>query len=205
MALNFEDIKRIPMTAVVWRYHIRLKIKEKDGKKYGRVQCPLPTHKEGDRAENFTIDIAGNFWKCWSDSCNQNNGGKKGGDCINFVAAMDKCSQVDAARKLAEWFGIKNPALVRAGAVREDKSPPPPNIKDNTRIAVAIKYTDKVRQWWEEAWGPLENEAGENRRYSINGVIIRLLLPERVGENKPVTPRDERLGVLQHDWAGDFL
>jgi hypothetical protein len=59
-----------------------------------------------DTGKSFSINLAGNYWRCFSESCNENNGGKRGGDCINFVALMDGVSQLEAAKKLATWFGM---------------------------------------------------------------------------------------------------
>src|SRR5580698_4125820 len=102
MKLDFERIKEIKLIEVMGRYKIPLRFKGE----YAAACCPLPTHKAGDSGKSFSINLAGNYWRCFSESCNANNGGKRGGDCINFVALMDGISQLEAAKKLAAWFGI---------------------------------------------------------------------------------------------------
>ena len=62
------------------------------------VRCR--SHKQGDRSRCFSINLKRNYWRCFSESCNANNGGKKGGDVINFVALMEGCREKDAAEKL---------------------------------------------------------------------------------------------------------
>jgi hypothetical protein len=85
MKLDFNRIKEIKLIEVMGRYKIPLRFKAE----YAAACCPLPTHKKGDSSKSFSINLSGNYWRCFSDSCNANNGGKRGGDCINFVALMD--------------------------------------------------------------------------------------------------------------------
>ena len=73
---------------------------------YASGLCPLPTHKPGDKSRSFSVNVKQNYWRCFSDSCNQANGGKRGGDCINLVAAMEGCKEKKAAQKLADWFKV---------------------------------------------------------------------------------------------------
>lgn len=173
MKLDFKAIKRIPITAVVWKYRVKLFIKTNgDGKKYGSAVCPLPSHKEGDKAKNFSVDIAGNFWKCWSDSCNQNNGGKKGGDCINFVAAMDGISQLEAAQKLSDWFGIgkENPAPNKSTRDDEKGRSPHHLIRENTPVpAKGQGYMRDAGELIEQLLSVIADEA---ERYRIKKVIM---------------------------------
>lgn len=100
--LDFNRIKEIKLRDVLARYKIALRFKGE----YAACACPLPTHKQGDNAKSFSINLAGNYWRCFSDSCNANNGGKRGGDVINFVALMEGCREKDAAQKLADWYGV---------------------------------------------------------------------------------------------------
>ena len=99
--LDFAKIKEIKITDVCGRLGIALTFSGK----YAKAKCPLPTHKAGDRDKNFNINLEGNFFKCWSGSCNE-KAGAKGGDVINFVALMENCPQHDAAKKLADWFHV---------------------------------------------------------------------------------------------------
>lgn len=119
--LNFQLIKEIKLTDVMARYKIALRFRGE----YAVCACPLPTHKRGDTGKSFSIHLAGNYWRCFSDSCNANNGGKRGGDVINFVALMEGCREKDAAQKLADWYGIQSAKFVsqQAGDVNKQKTP----------------------------------------------------------------------------------
>src|SRR5450631_1105559 len=100
--LNFEEVEKTKLTDVLGRYGIRLRFKGE----WASAPCPLPTHKAGDKGRNFTINLAQNYWRCFSASCNEKNEGRKGGDVINFVALMENCRERDAAQKLADWYGL---------------------------------------------------------------------------------------------------
>jgi hypothetical protein len=64
--LDFEAIKRIPIVEAAVG-HYRLPLRFRGG--YANAICPLPAHKEGDRTKSFSINLAGNYWRCFSDSC----------------------------------------------------------------------------------------------------------------------------------------
>jgi DNA primase len=109
MSLDFARIKEIKLVDIMGRYGITLRFKGE----YAAAICPLSTHKEGDTSKSFSINLVGNYWRCFSESCNANNGGKKGGDVINFVALKEGISQLEAAKKLAAWYGIADAKTTR--------------------------------------------------------------------------------------------
>jgi DNA primase len=47
-----------------------------------------------------------NVWICHSQSCVAARGGQAGGNVLDFVAAMEQCSIVEAARRLGARFGL---------------------------------------------------------------------------------------------------
>ncbi|MGH7783409.1 MAG: CHC2 zinc finger domain-containing protein, partial [Candidatus Binatia bacterium] len=102
MALNFEEIKKIRIIEVCARYGIALRYRGD----YANGVCKLPTHKQGDKTRTFSVNVAENYWRCFSDSCNAKNQGRKGGDVINLVALLENCSEFQAAEKLATWYGL---------------------------------------------------------------------------------------------------
>ncbi|MGD0796086.1 MAG: CHC2 zinc finger domain-containing protein [Acidobacteriaceae bacterium] len=145
--LDFEAIKRIPIVEVaVGHYHLPLRFRGD----YANATCPLPTHRQGDKAKAFSINLPGNYWRCFSDSCNAGNGGKRGGDVINFVAAMEKCREKDAAEKLASWFGVgKEKAAPRMEArpvstKQHQKTYPEPSTGSDS-----VKYMQEIDAWFD--------------------------------------------------------
>lgn len=108
-SLDFAEIKRISLVEVVsGRYKIPLRYRGD----HAMAPCPLPTHKDGDKGRSFSINIPGNYWRCFSNSCVANNRDRRGGDVINFVALMENCREKDAAQKLADWYGVGSKALL---------------------------------------------------------------------------------------------
>lgn len=103
MSLNFARIKEIRIVDVVGRYGISLTTKGA----WANGVCKLPTHKANNNGKNFSVNVAGNFWRCFSQSCNEANGGKRGGDVISFVALMENCSPKDAAQKLSDCYHLE--------------------------------------------------------------------------------------------------
>ena len=113
--LDFAEIKKIKIIEVAARYGVRLKYRGD----WGSGPCPLPTHRKDDRGRNFTVNVRENYWRCFSQSCNDNNEGRKGGDVINFVALMENCREKEAAQKLAEWYGLASSVPIPENVTRQ--------------------------------------------------------------------------------------
>lgn len=173
MQLDFARIKEIKLTDVVARYKIALRFKGE----YAVCPCPLPTHKQGDPGKTFSIHLAGNYWRCFSDSCNANNGGKRGGDVINFVAIMENCREKEAAQKLAGWYGVGQAKTPQRMAEGSHKTQPANDYPDPTKNSDSVKYTEKVRAWFDSIWPrqPDEDEEGYKKRLlrAITSELIR--------------------------------
>jgi Toprim-like/DNA primase catalytic core, N-terminal domain len=71
-----------------------------------RGRCPLPSHESRSSAQSLIVDIEKNAWACHSGSCAASRGGRTGGNVLDFVAAMERCSVRNAALKLQEWFAV---------------------------------------------------------------------------------------------------
>jgi DNA primase len=73
---------------------------------YLRGRCPLPSHTSKSSTQSFIINTEKNAWVCHSNSCVASRGGRIGGNVLDFVAAMERCSVRDAALKLQDWFVV---------------------------------------------------------------------------------------------------
>ena len=71
-----------------------------------RGRCPLPTHSSVHSRMSFMVNTEKNAWVCHSDSCAAGRGGQIGGNVLDFVAAMEKCSIREAASRLQTWFTL---------------------------------------------------------------------------------------------------
>ena len=150
--LNFEEIKKVRIVDVIGRYGIRLRFKGE----WASAPCPLPTHKAGDKGRNFTINLAQNYWRCFSETCNANNGGKKGGDVINFVALMENCRERDAAQKIADLHGLNGNKTAQRIAERAERSDATPHkdLPDHNPVSDNGKgYIKALDGWFDELFG----------------------------------------------------
>lgn len=182
--LDFSAIKQIPLTQVLAaKYGVALTFSGK----YAKAKCPLPTHKQGDRDRNFNVNLEGNFWKCWSETCNEKAGGK-GGDVINFVAVMEGCSQHEAAKKLTAWFNIsENKKAAQPIAARPEKPPKETSRKDSqysTSSNDSVKgYMQDVDAWFDALFARRADEDDESFLKRVrNGVKARLIQSFRNGK-----------------------
>ena len=71
-----------------------------------RGRCPLPAHASRSSNQSFIVNTEKNAWACHSDSCMASRDGRTGGNVLDFVAAMERCSVRDAALKLQDWFAV---------------------------------------------------------------------------------------------------
>lgn len=151
--MDFAAIKtQVRILDVLSRYSVRLK-----GGKNGWMSgdCPLPTHETSKGT--FAVNVQDNFWMCHSDSCQAHRGGKKGGDCISFVKAMDNCTDKEAAAKLCKWFNIEQPAQEKAPARiekgQEDEVQTTPSKTQSYSTAPAgdskPKYMQETDAWFD--------------------------------------------------------
>lgn len=126
----FEKVKGVAKVAeVVERFGIKLDRSDK-------ACCPL--HQE--KTPSFSIDKKNNKWKCF--------GCGKGGDCIDFVAEYKGLDNIEAAKLLADIYGVSeavsngNKAINKVTKV---SNPPPhdPNVGLKTSITEYIKDCEK--------------------------------------------------------------
>ena len=74
-----------------------------------RGRCPLPQHSSRESRESFIVNASKNVWICHSQSCVAARRGVVGGNVLDFVALMENCSMVEAARRLRSRFMAGGP------------------------------------------------------------------------------------------------
>ncbi len=103
--VNFDEIKKtVTLQMVIDRYGWQLR---RAGAHVLRGKCPLPSHSSEESRESFIATLnkgAGGAWSCHSNSCAASRGGRKGGNVLDLVAAVEGCSIREAAIKLQMWF-----------------------------------------------------------------------------------------------------
>jgi DNA primase len=140
--VSFEEIKKtVTLQMAIERYGIPLR--RVNGTTL-RGRCPLPMHQSEKSAESFTATLTkgiGGAWACQSQSCVKARG-RVGGNVLDFVAAMERCSVRDAAIKLQTWF------LVPAAGARPARRGKEPEDAERTSAgkepqANAVSKTDQ--------------------------------------------------------------
>jgi hypothetical protein len=102
--VDFKALKAVAtVEAVAARYGVEL---HQVNASHKRGRCPLPAHPAGDDKESFSVNVEKGVWICHSAPCAKGRKGKKGGDVIELVAAMERCSLRDAGLKLAGWYSV---------------------------------------------------------------------------------------------------
>ncbi len=183
--LNFEAIKKIHVTDVATgQYHLQLTHKGE----YATCTCPLPTHKQGDRSRSFSINLNGNYWRCFSETCNANNGRKKGGDVINLVALMEGCGMKEAAERLSGWYGvgqIKTPQRMAEGSKPKPETEMQRTIQNPTASSDSVKYMQGIDAWFDELFKRREKEVDVDYwKRTRNGVKAKLIESFRNGKRQ---------------------
>jgi hypothetical protein len=180
--MDFKEMKdRILIVDVLYRYNVRLR--KKPDSDYASCACPLPTHPQDDRNNNcFGVHLPTNRYQCKHPNCAKINGvGNKWGDCINLVMTMGKMDFRSAGKQLESWFPNKKPAL-QNGTPEAGRSPHP-NRSDHTVSAVAVKYTEKVREWFDTIWPKKEGENDSDyRKRLLHDITSQLIQNYRAGK-----------------------
>ena len=156
--LDFAAIKQIRIVDVA-AGHYQLPLRFRGN--YANASCPLPSHKDGDTGKSFSVNIPGNYWRCFSQSCNANNGGKKGGDVINFVAAMEKCREREAAEKLSGWYGIGKGIAASQMEKRPNTTARKTDQKDYPEPSIprdSVKYMQEIDAWFDDLFRRRDGE-----------------------------------------------
>lgn len=109
--VDFKALKAVATVgAVAARYGVELR---RVNASHERGKCPLPSHPAGDEKETLSVNGEKQVWICHSAVCAKGRKGKKGGDVIELVSAMEQCSLREAGVKLGEWFSVsKQPSPV---------------------------------------------------------------------------------------------
>jgi DNA primase len=95
---DFKSIKgKVSMETVLSHYDVRLR---RVGADEFRGNCPLPTHSSTKSNDSFSVSFTRNVWSCQSASCIAARSGRVGGNVIDFVAEMERCSIREAVLHL---------------------------------------------------------------------------------------------------------
>jgi len=129
--VDFAAVKRAVSLETVLRHYQVPGLRRRRNRLQGR--CPI--HR-GEREDSFRVDLDKNVFHCFS--C------QAGGDVLDFVAAMERCSIRDAALRLQRWFSMGAPdrswAPLSAQLVRKKEGVNPPLHFALTNVDTAHRY-----------------------------------------------------------------
>jgi DNA primase len=95
--VDFRAVKEAVNLEAVLRYY---RVKGLRPRRRGHLEGRCPIHR-GEREDAFHVDLMKNVFHCFA--C------QAGGNVLDFVVAMERCSIRDAALKLQTWFGSSPP------------------------------------------------------------------------------------------------
>jgi hypothetical protein len=130
---------------------------------YLRGRCPLPAHASKGSNQSFIVNTEKNAWACHSDSCVASRGGHTGGNVLDFVAAMERCSLRDAALKIQDWFSVTATPVPREHFVSAADGPyPSASIapgESNRPLAFTLRGLDPHHPYFAERGVDLKSVA----------------------------------------------
>jgi len=133
--VSFSEIKnKVTMEQALARYGIFLKAAGLDTL---RGQCPLPTHESGS-VHSFSVDTRRSIWACHSESCIRNRGAGIGGNVLDFVALMERCS-IRAAALLLQDGPVELPSAPAPQVAR-------PSCGDRRNVPLTFRLNELVEQ-----------------------------------------------------------
>ena len=128
--VDFRAVKAaITMEQLLGHYNILDQFKRTGDSLNG----PCPIHK-GSNPTQFRVSTTKNIWNCFSDC-------EHGGNTLDFICKMEKCSVHAAALKAIEWFNLDPEAMAASDSKAEPAEPktPAPAAKPTARPAAALK------------------------------------------------------------------
>lgn len=128
--VDFRAVKAaITMEQLLGHYNILGQFKRTGDSLNG----PCPIH-QGSNPTQFRVSTTKNIWNCFSDC-------EHGGNTLDFICKMEKCSVHAAALKAIEWFNLDPEAMAAADNKAEPTEPrkSTPAAKPAARPAPAPK------------------------------------------------------------------
>ena len=132
---KFVDFKAIKAAITMEQLLAHYQILDQFKRTGESLNGPCPIHK-GSNPTQFRVSTTKNIWNCFSDC-------EHGGNTLDFIAKMEKCSIHAAAHKAIEWFNLDPEAMAaseeNADAAEPKTSAPAP--KAAARPATSPKFT----------------------------------------------------------------
>ena len=109
---KFVDFKAVKAAITMEQLLVHYNILDQFKRTGDSLNGPCPIHK-GSNPTQFRVSTTKNLWNCFSDC-------EHGGNTLDFITKMEKCSIHAAALKAIEWFNLDPEAM----AASDDKAEP---------------------------------------------------------------------------------
>ena len=132
---KFVDFKAVKTAITMEQLLVHYNILDQFKRTGDSLNGPCPIHK-GSNPTQFRVSTTKNIWNCFSDC-------EHGGNTLDFICKMEKCSIHAAALKAIEWFNLDPKAMAAADNKDEPTEPrkAAPAAKPAARPAAAPKAT----------------------------------------------------------------
>ena len=132
---KFVDFRAVKAAITMEQLLVHYNILDQFKRTGDSLNGPCPIHK-GSNPTQFRVSTSKNLWNCFSDC-------EHGGNTLDFICKMEKCSVHAAALKAIEWFNLDPEAMAaadnKAGPTEPRKAAP--GTKPAARPAAAPKAT----------------------------------------------------------------
>ena len=132
---KFVDFRAVKAAITMEQLLGHYKILEQFKRTGESLNGPCPIHK-GSNPTQFRVSTTKNIWNCFSDC-------EHGGNALDFICKMEKCSIHAAALKAIEWFNLDPEAMTASDNKAEPAEPKTsaPAAKPAARSTAAPKAT----------------------------------------------------------------
>ena len=118
--VDYRALKQnVGIAEVLSSYHVQLKAVARNQL---RGRCPLPTHGSDRSRQSFSVHTEKNVW-CHSASCCEARQGRVGGNILDLVALLERCSIREAALRLQSGWLAGSRACEQLASKGNSSSP----------------------------------------------------------------------------------
>ena len=119
--VDYRALKQnVGIAEVLSSYHVQLKAVARNQL---RGRCPLPTHGSDRSRQSFSVHTEKNVWACHSASCCEARQGRVGGNILDLVALLERCSIREAALRLQSGWLAGSRACEQLASKGNSSSP----------------------------------------------------------------------------------
>ena len=132
---KFVDFRAVKAAITMEQLLVHYNILDQFKRTGDSLNGPCPIHK-GSNPTQFRVSTTKNIWNCFSDC-------EHGGNTLDFITKMEKCSIHAAALKAIEWFNLDPEAMTASDDNAEATEPKAsaPATKPAPKPATTPKFT----------------------------------------------------------------